>query len=141
MQINDIMSSQITDQYAAVQQSSRAAVTDGQDATAFATEFAKAADKLKSEKNDKKLKQACEDFESMFLNLMYSKMRDTVTDDEDGLFKKSNGEKIMQSMLDTELTKNMAKAGGIGLAKMIYEQVSREQAGRTDNPTAVDKQG
>jgi flagellar protein FlgJ len=30
----------------------------------------------------------------------------------------------MQSMLDTELTKNMANAGGIGIANMIYKQLS-----------------
>ena len=34
------------------------------------------------------------------MNLMYSKMRDTVP--EDSLFGNSNSDKILQSMLDTE---------------------------------------
>ena len=49
---------------------------------------------------DKKLKEACTGFEAMFMNLMYSKMRDTVP--EDSLFGNSNSDKILQSMLDTE---------------------------------------
>jgi flagellar protein FlgJ len=75
-----------------------------------------------SMKDDKKLRNTCKDFEAMYLNLMYSKMRETVPDNP--LFGSSNGEKIMQSMLDTELTKQMANAGGVGLADMMYKQLS-----------------
>ncbi len=76
----------------------------------------------KNPAEDKKLREACQGFEEMFLNLMYSKMRDTVP--KDTLFGESNGQKIMQSMLDEELTKEMAKAGGVGLADMLYKQLS-----------------
>ena len=75
---------------------------------------------------DKKLKEACQGFEEMFLNLVYSKMRETVPDDP--LFGNSNGEKIMQSMLDSELTKQMAKAGGVGMADMVYKQIKKDQS-------------
>jgi flagellar protein FlgJ len=37
----------------------------------------------------------------------------------------SSGEETMQSLLDTELTKDMAKAGGMGLADMLYRQLSK----------------
>jgi len=83
------------------------------------------ASTVKTAAKDKKLQSACEGFEEMFLNLMYSKMRDTVP--ENSLFGSSNGEKIMQSMLDTEMTKQMAKAGGIGLADMLYTQLIKEK--------------
>ena len=76
----------------------------------------------KSPAEDKKLKEACQGFEEMFLNLMYSKMRDTVP--KDTLLGESNGQQIMQSMLDEQLTKEMAKAGGVGLADMLYKQLS-----------------
>ncbi|MFA6851041.1 MAG: rod-binding protein [Selenomonadaceae bacterium] len=72
---------------------------------------------------DKKLNDACEGFEDMFLELMYSKMRDTVP--EDKLFGDSNGDKIMQSMLDSEMMKKVASSGGIGIAKMIREQLKK----------------
>lgn len=35
-------------------------------------------------------------------------------------------EETVQSMLDEELTKDMSKAGGIGLADILYKQVSSE---------------
>ncbi len=73
---------------------------------------------------DKKLREACEGFEAMFMNLMYSKMRDTVP--EDTLFGNSNSDKIMQSMMDTEMMNRAAKSGGMGLADMLYKQLSRE---------------
>lgn len=72
---------------------------------------------------DKKLNDACEGFEEMFLELMYGKMRDTVP--ENKLFGDSNGDKIMQSMLDSEMMKKVASAGGVGLAKMIREQLKK----------------
>ena len=72
---------------------------------------------------DKKLRDACEGFEEMFLELMYGKMRETVP--ENKLFGDSNGDKIMQSMLDSEMMKKVASAGGVGLAKMIREQLKK----------------
>lgn len=88
----------------------------------FAGALEEAAKKAKLAKEDAKLKDVCKDFEAMFLNLMYTKMRETVPDNT--LYGTSQGEKIMQSMLDTEMTKNMANAGGVGLAAMMYKQLS-----------------
>ena len=73
------------------------------------------------ELQDKKLKEACQGFEAMFMELMYKKMRDTVP--EDSLFGNSNANKIWQSMLDSELMQQGAKAGGMGLADMLYKQL------------------
>lgn len=103
-------------------QSARADAQSRQFADALQTAQAGAA---KTAAKDKKLQSACEGFEEMFLNLMYSKMRDTVP--ENKLFGSSNGEKIMQSMLDSEMTKQMAKAGGVGLADMLYTQLIKEK--------------
>jgi len=72
------------------------------------------------EKDDAKLKTVCREMESVFLNLMLSRMRATVPKTE--LVDRSK-EEIMQSMLDSELTKNMAQAGGMGLADMLYRQL------------------
>ena len=69
-----------------------------------------------------KLKEACEGFEAMFMNMMYREMRNTVP--EGGLFKKSNAMNIFEDMRDTEMMKVAAKGGGIGLADMLYKQLS-----------------
>lgn len=71
----------------------------------------------------KKLREACEGFEAMFLSMMYKQMRATVP--ENDLFgKKSNAMKIFEDMRDTELMNVAAKSGGIGLADMMYKQLS-----------------
>lgn len=70
---------------------------------------------------DKKLREACQGFEAMFMELMYKKMRDTVP--EDSLFGDSNAHKIWQSMLDSEMMQAAAKSGGMGLGDMLYNQL------------------
>ena len=76
----------------------------------------------KAAKQDKELKEACKGFEAMFLSMMYKEMRATVP--ENTLFGKSNAEKIFEDMRDNEMMKNVADSGGIGLADMMYRQLS-----------------
>lgn len=71
----------------------------------------------------KKLREACEGFEAMFLSMMYKQMRATVP--ENDLFgKKSNAIEIFEDMRDTELMNVAAKSGGIGIADMMYQQLT-----------------
>lgn len=71
----------------------------------------------------KKLREACEGFEAMFLSMMYKQMRATVPESE--LFgKKSNAIQIFEDMRDTELMTQVSKAGGIGIADMMYKQLT-----------------
>ena len=70
-----------------------------------------------------KLREACEGFEAMFLSMMYKQMRATVPESE--LFgKKSNALEIFEDMRDTELMNAAAKSGGIGIADMMYKQLT-----------------
>lgn len=71
----------------------------------------------------KKLREACEGFEAMFLSMMYKQMRATVPEDS-LLGKKSNALEIFEDMRDTELMNSVAKAGGIGIADMMYQQLT-----------------
>lgn len=73
-------------------------------------------------KKDAKLKAACQDMEALFLNMLLSEMRKSVP--KSGLTDGGSQEEIIRSLLDTELTKNMAHAGGTGLAEMLYRQLS-----------------
>ncbi|MEN6412101.1 MAG: rod-binding protein [Veillonellales bacterium] len=71
--------------------------------------------------DDIKLKHACRDMEAVFLNLLLTEMRKTVP--KSSLLGDQSQEELMTSMLDSEMTKNMAQAGGIGLADMLYRQL------------------
>jgi flagellar protein FlgJ len=85
--------------------------------------FAEILNKVeKGKDDDAKLMEACQQFESIFIHQMISQMRATIP--EGGLFEKSQGEKIFQDMLDHEYAQNISKAGGIGLAKILYDQLA-----------------
>ena len=99
----------------------------------FADNLAKETEKAQASKDDVKLKKTCKDMEAMFLNMMMADMRKTV--DKSKLVDTSQ-EDIMTSMLDTEVTKNMASAGGIGLADMLYRQLRIDGSG-VKNPQAL----
>ena len=93
---------------------------NAQQKTAAASTAAKTATQS-TDVQDKKLRDACEGFEEMFLDLMYKQMRATVP--EDGLFGDSNADKILESMRDDQMMKQVAASGGVGLADMLYKQL------------------
>lgn len=82
---------------------------------------------------EEKLRESCEGFESIFLQKMWEQMRKTVP--KEG-YLHSKDEEMYQSLFDVELCKKMASAGGIGLADMLYEQLSQQlvNSGRTTSP-------
>jgi flagellar protein FlgJ len=73
--------------------------------------------------NPKELKKACQDFEGIILNMMFSEMRATIQKSE--LIPSDAGTDIFQSMMDEELTKATSKGRGIGIADMLYKQLSK----------------
>ncbi|MEG6506297.1 peptidoglycan DD-metalloendopeptidase family protein [Nitratidesulfovibrio sp. 1201_IL3209] len=85
---------------------------------------------------EQKLREACEGFESIFVQKMWEQMRATLP--KEG-YLHSKEEEFWQSMFDQELAKKMTSAGGIGLADMIYEQLSTRltDASRTTAPSSV----
>jgi peptidoglycan hydrolase FlgJ len=90
------------------------------------TTFKAKLDSAMSDPDKQKLRAACQDFEAVFLNMMLQSMRATVPKSD--FFGRNSGEELFKSMLDQETTKNMAKAGGAGLADMLYKQLVKEQA-------------
>ena len=75
-------------------------------------------------KADIKLKQACRDFEAIFISYMLKKMRQTVS--ESKLIFGGRGEEIFRDMQDEEIAKDMSQAQGIGLSGMLYDELSRQ---------------
>ncbi len=77
--------------------------------------------KLTEAEKAKKLRDTCESFESIFIQKMWQQMRATLPQENPLVGRE---EKFWQSMYDQEFSKEMAKGGGIGLADMMYEQLS-----------------
>lgn len=99
------------------------------------TEIVKLDNRLKqaqmeaSKINDKnlsqtdKLKKVSQEFESIFLGYMLKQMRKTVP--EDPLFGNSTAKDIFYEMYDDAVARELSKAGGIGLASLLYKQLSQ----------------
>ena len=93
-------------------------------------EAAGAADKARAAaagkmdpKETARLQKVSKDFESIFLAYMLKTMRQSV--DKGGLVEESQGEEIFGEMRDEELSKGMANAGGIGLSRLLVEQLKQ----------------
>ncbi len=72
--------------------------------------------------DEAQLLEAARAFESVFLQLLLQGMRRTVP--EGGLLPKGFAADTYESMHDQYLSEEMAKAGGIGLAELIVEQLT-----------------
>lgn len=83
---------------------------------------AMSAEELSAEKQRKGLREACQGFEALFLDMMFREMRKTVPKDE--LFGESNAMDIFRDMHDSEVMKQVASSGGLGLADLMYQQLS-----------------
>lgn len=72
--------------------------------------------------SDAELENASKQFESLLLNFMIREMRATVP--ESTLFPPSMAEEIFTDMMDQQISGEMAQHGGIGIARMIFNQLS-----------------
>ncbi len=70
---------------------------------------------------EEKLKKACADFESIFINFMLKTMRNTVPQSGTN---KLPGKDIYAAMIDQKVAEDLAKrGGGIGLQEMLLRQL------------------
>ncbi|BBO66784.1 hypothetical protein DSCA_07140 [Desulfosarcina alkanivorans] len=75
--------------------------------------------------SDADLKAASRQFESLLLNFMLKEMRATVP--ESALFPQSMADEIFTGMLDEQIAGEMAQNGGIGISRMIFNQLKGEK--------------
>ncbi|MBI9103071.1 MAG: rod-binding protein [Spirochaetales bacterium] len=75
-------------------------------------------------KDDNKLRETCVDFESIFVKQMLDSMKKTVQ--KSGLNDGGFAEDIYQDMLYDEYAKEIAQTANLGIADMMYKQLSNE---------------
>ncbi len=89
--------------------------------------------------DDKKLKEACADFESILMGMMLKTMRSALPGDS--IFEKGLADDIYQSMYDQNLTEKIAKGpNNLGLGDQLYRQLSRNK-GSINSDIPKDVQG
>ncbi len=73
---------------------------------------------------DRKLRKACADFEAIFISYIFQTMRKAVP--EGNYMGKMPGKDTYTMMMDHKLSEDLSRrGGGIGLQKMLYEQMKR----------------
>jgi len=76
-----------------------------------------------------KLRHAADDFTAVALNELLKPMFDT-TDMSKGPFGGSAAEEQFRPMIVSEIAKQIARSGGLGLAEPVYQQMLRLQEAR-----------
>ena len=72
-----------------------------------------------------KAKSASGEFEAMFLNSMFEQMNTNV--DGEGPFGGSGAQKVWRSFLTNQYAQMYAKAGGVGIASHVYDELLKLQ--------------
>ncbi len=86
--------------------------------------FQKKAEGAKESKDREALKEVCQEFESIFLSMLFKEMKKTVP--VGGLMPNSTATKIFEEMYIDEISKEISKKEeGFGIAKMLYEQFTK----------------
>ncbi|KGG80662.1 hypothetical protein Y919_04975 [Caloranaerobacter azorensis H53214] len=85
----------------------------------------KKIDNAQKIQDDKELMKVCKEFESIFTHMLLKQMRATIPDG--GFIEKTTAREMFEDMYDQEMAKMVSEKGqGIGLAKILYEQLRRK---------------
>jgi Rod binding domain-containing protein len=76
-----------------------------------------------------KLQRVVKDFEAILVGHMLKSMRGTL--EEGGMFGDSFGGDMLSGMFDSELAKHVSQHSALGLAEMMYRQITGEKLPRT----------
>ncbi len=79
----------------------------------------------KQEVRSGKLREACDGFEEIFVNMMLKEMRKGIP--KAGLFPDSIQKDIYTDLFDQQVAKEIATGKGIGISDMLYERLSERQ--------------
>lgn len=77
----------------------------------------------KGPNKEQQLRKACENFEAVFISKLWKEMKSTVP--KEGYLHSKQEDQYM-AMFDRDFAEKMAQSGGIGLADMIYDQLSQK---------------
>jgi flagellar protein FlgJ len=77
--------------------------------------------------DEQKLREACRDFESIFVKQLLDGMRKTIQKSD--LLNGGLTEEIYEDMLYTEYAKDISRNSSLGLAELLYNQLKPRDAG------------
>jgi len=94
-------------------------------------DFQSVLQRVQEEKDDQKLREACQEMEAIFVLQLLRQMRATVP--KSGLLEESTASRIYKDMLDEEYSKLIAKSpNSLGIEEMLYRQLKQKQGADED---------
>ncbi len=109
----------------------------------FNSEFNSNISKVENSKNilkknpdsPKGLQKATENFEAVLLNMVLKAMWKTIQ--KSGLFEENSSSQIYEGMMQSSLSEEMARNGGMGISKALYQQLSKEHKQYNHDPNML----
>jgi len=86
--------------------------------------------------DNEQIKEVCQQFEALFINMLFKEMRKTIPDG--GLIEKSNATETFESMLDENVSKQMSETGDFGIADLMYKQLVSKYGEKIDETSVSD---
>ncbi|MGE5844407.1 MAG: rod-binding protein [Syntrophaceae bacterium] len=77
------------------------------------------------EEKDRKLRKSCADFEALFISYIFQTMRKTIPESQTAT--RMPGKDTYTMIVDHKLSEDLARRGGIGLQKILYNQLKRPE--------------
>ncbi len=74
-------------------------------------------------KDPEALRKTCQEFEALLTQSMLKGMRSTIP--QGGLLEKNRGEELFEEMMDMELAKQSSQNQSMGIAEVLYRQLSK----------------
>jgi flagellar protein FlgJ len=84
-----------------------------------------ALEKSSTAKDEKALKNVCQEFEAVMVQTMFKSMRGA--QEQDGLVEKGMADDIYQDLFDSEVARELAHSQSMGIGQKIYQQLQRNQ--------------
>ncbi|OON99211.1 MAG: hypothetical protein ATN35_00180 [Epulopiscium sp. Nele67-Bin004] len=75
---------------------------------------------------DDELREATEQMESYLLSMVYKQLKNSMVNSDNSLIPKGDYEVMFEDYLIDVQVDEMVKAGGIGIASMMYQQMSQQ---------------
>ena len=77
-------------------------------------------------REEARLKDACQQFEQMYLTQMFTQMRKSAKmGGGEGMMGGGQEQEMFNGMLDQERAKNWSQEGGVGLANLLFQQMKK----------------
>ena len=112
-------------------------ITQAESASAAGRTKSTAGNKKEQDQQQAKLREACQMFEAMFLNLLWKEMRRTVP--KSGIMHGGMAEDMFTNMMDEAVSQASANEGSMGIANMLERQLNQmsgvRPGGRLDQKT------